>query len=106
MSPPPAAIGQFAGVRWLVDVLGLGVSASAVLLIGVALYLHRAASVAGTATGAASTGATTLKLTALILAGFVGLGIFSIDWSRAGEVSHQATTWATEVVPRLIGRVI
>ncbi|QCJ47253.1 hypothetical protein [Haloprofundus sp. MHR1] len=79
----------------LIDAVGLeGVSTAAIVLFGVALYVHRASSVAGTAVGAASTGARTAQTTALLLAALVGLGVFSVNIGRAGELASTAMEWA------------
>jgi hypothetical protein len=100
-------VAQLGGVRWLVDALGVGgVSAGALMLVGVALYVHRAAAVGSTAVGVASTGALTAKVTAALLAVLVGLGIFTVNYERATEVGSSAWTWLSTEGSALIGRLL
>jgi len=101
------AVAQLGGVRWLVDALGVeGVSAAAIGLVGVALYVHRAAAVGSTAVGVASTGATTAKVTAGLLAVLVGLGVLSVNYGQGAEVVSTAWTWISDVGGAWIGRLI
>ncbi|MEA1931190.1 MAG: hypothetical protein U9O06_06550 [Euryarchaeota archaeon] len=110
MSPAGVSAGlvaQLGGVQWLVDALGVeGVSAAALALVGVALYVHRAAAVGSTAVGVASTGATTAKVTAGLLAVLVGLGVLSVNYGRGAEVVSTAWTWIGNQGASWIGRLI
>lgn len=96
------AIAQVSGSRWLVNTLGLeGISAAALVLLGMAMYLHRAAAVASTATTAASTGALTAKLTAAILGLLVAVGVFEWDRRQTVSISERLQTAVTEAWPVL-----
>ena len=110
MSPAGVSAGlvaQLGGVRWLVDALGVGgVSAAALALVGVALYVHRAAAVGSTAVGVASTGATTAKITAGLLALLVGLGVFRLNYGRASELGSMAVAWISNEGVALLGRLL
>ena len=101
------AVAQLSVARWLVDALGIeGVSMAALTLVGIALYVHRVAAVGSTAVGVASTGATTAKATAGLLAVLVGLGVLSINYGRGAEVVSGAFRWLSTEGASMVGRLI
>ena len=78
----------------LVRLIGLeGVGAGALLLVALALYAHKAASVGGVVVSGASTVRHDLQIVAVVLAVLLVLGVLSADPQRTQELLRLGQEW-------------